>query len=81
MAERPVLLAIVGSVGGGQDLDGVMELLDADGVAIGPSLPRVDGGHGPRQVREPTVNGVELGRQVVVTEIGASLIDVVTAAW
>ena len=64
------------SVGGGQDLDGVSESLVGDGVAVGPSLPRVEGGRGPLEVGESTRDGVELGDQVVVTDVGASLVDV-----
>ena len=56
------------------------ESLDGDGVAVGPPLPRVEGGRGPLEVGESTGDGVELGGQVVVTEVGASLVDVGEAA-
>jgi hypothetical protein len=59
-----------------QDLDGVSELVDGNGVAVGPPLPRVEGDDGAREVGEPMVDGVELGGQVVVAEVGASVLDV-----
>ena len=62
--------------GGVQDGDGVVESSDGDVVAVGPSLPRVEGGRGPLEVGESTSDGVELGGQVVVTDVGASLVDV-----
>ena len=76
VSEDPVLLVVPGSVGGRQDLDGVAELFDGDGVAVGPPLPRVESRHGSPSVRESMSNGAELGGQVVMTDVGASLRDV-----
>lgn len=44
LAEGPVQLAAQSCLDGGEDLDAVSEFVDGDGVALGPSLPRLGGG-------------------------------------